>query len=70
MQQDELDSAQFFEKSRKINVFITVIVIIAGLVGNFLTIFVFLQKKFRKNPASVYLLCLAIFDSMFLNFYI
>jgi hypothetical protein len=63
---EENHSAYFLEQSRKMNIFITAIVIIAGLIGNFLTLFVFLQKKFRTNPSSVYLLSLAIFDSMFL----
>lgn len=60
------ESAFFLEKSRKVNLFSSVTVIVVGIFGNFLMLFVFLQKRFRKNPADVYLLCLALVDTMFL----
>ena len=54
------------EYSSKINIYSSLIVIVIGLTGNFLTIFVFGQSRFRTNPSSVYLLCLAVNDSLFL----
>jgi len=54
------------EYSSKINIFSTLIMITVGLVGNSLTLFVFGQSKFRTNPSHVYLLCLAVNDSLFL----
>lgn len=62
----EDNSIYFLEISRKINIFITLLVITIGLAGNSLIILVFHQRSFRKNPANVYLLCLAIIDSLFL----
>ena len=50
----------------KFNVYFSLIVIMIGLCGNFITIFVFSQKKFRKNSSNVYLLALAIIDILFL----
>ena len=55
-----------FEKSRKINSFISLAFILIGLIGHSLTIYVFVQKRFRKNSSNVYLLCLAINDALFL----
>lgn len=54
------------EQTRKINIFTTIFFILIGLVGNFLTVFVFAQKRFRTNSNNVFLLCLAINDSLFL----
>lgn len=59
-------SLNFIEQTRKINLFATVVIILIGLVGNCLTIFVFCQKRFRVNSSNVYLLFLAITDSIFL----
>jgi hypothetical protein len=36
------------------------------LIGNFITVFIYGQKKYRKNSSNVLLLCLAINDSLFL----
>ena len=63
---EETESVNFLNSSRKINIYMTSIIIIVGLVGNFLTIFVFSQKRFRHNSSHVYLLSLAINDSLFL----
>lgn len=63
---ETLNSYLFLEQSRKINLVLTSIVIIFGLVGNSLIIFIFGQKRFRKNSFNIYLLCLAINDSIFL----
>lgn len=42
---------------------ITLVVILIGIVGNILAFMVFSRKKFRKNSISVYCRALAIFDS-------
>lgn len=60
------ESLKQLEKYRKINILTTVLFIVIGLLGHFLTIFVFVQKRFRKNSSNVYLLCLAINDALFL----
>jgi hypothetical protein len=54
------------ENTRRINVMSTIIFTLIGLIGHFLTIFVFAQKRFRKNSSNVYLLCLAINDAFYL----
>lgn len=61
-----LESLLVLSQSGKVNIFSIVIITLIGLIGNFLTIMVFSQKKFRINSSSVYLLCLAINDSLFL----
>lgn len=62
----QIYSKYIFERARSINILLSTLIIIVGLVGNFLAVFVFLQKKFRTNSASVYLLCLAMSDGLFL----
>jgi hypothetical protein len=61
-----LTSFQTLEKSRKINLCFTIFFLIVGLIGHFLTIFVYAQKRFRKNSCNVYLLYLAFNDALFL----
>ena len=53
-------------ETRKITAFISIGIIFIGLIGHWLTIIVLGQKRFRKNPSHVYLLCLALNDSFFL----
>lgn len=62
----EINSNHLLGISTKIEIFATICVITIGLIGNSLTIFVFGQKRFRKNSTNVYLFCLALNDSMFL----
>lgn len=62
----DLLSNYFLEQTRKINIFSIMIILFIGLIGNFLTIFVFSQNRFRTNSSNVYLLCLAIVDAAFL----
>ena len=59
-------SFQVLKKCRQINVFSTIVIIFIGLIGNFITIIVFAHQKFRVNSSNVYLLCLAVNDSLFL----
>lgn len=54
------------EESRKIYLLITLMLIVLGLIGHTITIFVFSQKRFRNNSSNVYLLCLAINDGIYL----
>jgi hypothetical protein len=64
--ENKMESTEFLNLSKKINLITTVIVIIFGLVGNFVTILVFSQKRFRTNPSNSYLFILAIIDTLFL----
>lgn len=59
-------SFSLVENSRKINIFLTMLILAFGLVGNVLIFLVFCQKRFRKNSSNVFLLCLALNDSLFL----
>jgi len=62
-------SSEFFsilESFRNINIITTLLVLTIGLIGNFLTIFVYSKKELRTNSSNVYMLCLAITDNMFL----
>lgn len=63
---DITSAENLLETSRKANIFGTVVVSLVGLIGHFLIILVFGQKRFRTNSCNVYLLCLALNDSMFL----
>jgi hypothetical protein len=63
---DITSAEKLLETSRKANIFGTVVVSLVGLIGHFLIILVFGQKRFRTNSCNVYLLCLALNDSMFL----
>lgn len=63
---DTWNSLDNLNISRTVNFYLTLLFIIIGLFGNFLTIFVFVQNRFRKNSSNVYLLCLAINDSVYL----
>ena len=62
----DASAAMFLDKSREVNVFITAIIIIVGLVGNILGVVVFIQKRFRQKSQEVFLLALAISDGLFL----
>jgi len=61
-----LRSFQVLDRFREINIFSSGVVIAFGLIGNFIAIFMFAQKRFRSNSHTVYLLCLACNDSLFL----
>lgn len=59
-------SSEVLEKTLKINLFTSTCILLIGLIGHSLTIFIYSQKRFLLNSSNVYLLCLAIIDSMFL----
>ena len=61
-----LESLLFLGESRKASIYIIMLIILIGLVGNGLIVLVFGQKKFRVNSSNVYLFCLAINDSLYL----
>ncbi len=48
---------------------INIIIIIIGLIGHILTIFVFSKRKFRINPSNIFLLYLAFIDALILILY-
>ena len=60
------DTTGFLFTVRKINLQISLAIILLGLVGNCATIFIFTQKKYLVNSSHVYFLCLAINDTLFL----
>ena len=60
------ESEKFLAEAKKINTFITICILIIGLIGNCLTVIIYGQKKNRKNSSNIYLLCLAINDMLFL----
>jgi hypothetical protein len=60
------DTTGFLFRVRKINLFASFVVILLGLLGNCVTIFVLAQKKYRVNSSHVYFLCLSINDALFL----
>ena len=59
-------SNEILEKVVKINIFTSTCFLLIGLIGHSLTIFLYSQKRFLLNSSNVYLLCLAIIDSLFL----
>ena len=61
-----IDSFKRLEMAKKVNLFPSLFLIIAGLIGHSLTIVVFAQKRFRKNSANVFLICLAVNDALYL----
>lgn len=67
---DEIDDRQIsnslLELAKLINVFAMFFVVIIGLAGHTLIIIVFSQKRFRTNSSNVFLLCLALNDSIFI----
>ncbi len=63
---DNINKNQFFSKTRLINIYLSLLIIIIGLFANLLGFLVFSQKKYRTNPISIYLLCLCVSDGIFL----
>ena len=61
-----LRSVRVVEKTRQINIFTTIFISAFGLIGNVLIFLVFCQKRFRKNSSNIFLLMLALNDSLFL----
>jgi hypothetical protein len=59
-------SEMFLTEAKKINTFITICIIIIGLIGNCLTVIIYGQKRNRKNSSNIFILCLAINDTLFL----
>ena len=59
-------SLDILVRSKKISIYGSIFLIILGLIGHSLTIFVFIQKRFRQNSSNVFLLCLAITDALYL----
>ena len=43
------DSVEFHTKTQKFNTLLTICIILIGLIGNFITVFIYGQKKYRKN---------------------
>ena len=63
-------SIDVLDHCRTFNIIITILIVISGLIGHFLTIYVYTQKRFRLNSSNVYLLCLAYIDGTFLIIHI
>jgi len=60
------DHMKFLEISMKLNIFFTIVFILIGLCGNFITLLVYGQSKNRVNASNIFISCLAIFESVFL----
>jgi len=60
------ESEKFLTKAQKLNIVLTICITTIGLIGNSITVIIYGQKKYRKNSSNVFLLCLAINDSLFL----
>jgi len=58
-------SYEILNETKKVNVILTIIVMVFGLLGNSLIVNVFSRRKFRVNSSNVFLLCLAVNDSLF-----
>jgi hypothetical protein len=59
-------AANFADTIREINVIVTILIIMFGLIGNSFGFLVFIQKRFRKKSQEVFLLVLTISDGLFL----
>ena len=62
----QISSSYFVEQTRRINIYLTLFIIVAGLAGNCLACLVYLQKKIRSKTTSIYLLALTTSDSLYL----
>ena len=60
------DHMKFLEISMILNIFFTIVFILIGLCGNFITLLVYGQSKNRVNASNIFISCLAIFESVFL----
>lgn len=63
-------SKSVMNHSREMIVYIKIPVILLGLISNATSVFVFAQKKFRTHSVHVFLLWLALNDSLFLLIYL
>jgi hypothetical protein len=61
-----IESLYLLDQSKKVSIYANLWVILIGLLGNFLTITIFIQPKFRTNSSHVFLLWLAGNDSVYL----
>ena len=59
-------SVYFLDYCSKLNIFVTILITLIGLVGHSLTVQVYSQRRFRLNSGSVFLLSLSIVDALFL----
>lgn len=66
MDDSQKRSGWILEFTRKINVYTTLIVIVAGLLGHSFTLALFVRKRYRVNSCHIYLLFLAVIDGSFL----
>lgn len=62
-------STLLLNQTRKICLLTSLLIVLFGIVGHFLTGFVFSQTRFRTNPTAVFLLCLSAIDSLILVLY-
>ena len=64
--EEYMTSLKYVIQAKKIYLFFSFAFILLGLLGHLMTLFVFAQKRFRIHSSSIYMLCLAISDGMFL----
>jgi hypothetical protein len=63
------NSYSLLDQTRKIGLCASLVIVLLGIIGHFLTAFVFSQSRFRKNPSAVFLLCLSVIDALILVLY-
>jgi hypothetical protein len=59
-------SLSLSEIVRQLNIFVSILIICIGLIGNSLGVFVFVQKRFRSHSSGIYLLFICLTDGLFL----
>ena len=64
--ESHLVSNDFIEQTRQVNIYISVIIISIGLLGNSCGFIVCTQRKFRSKTTVLYMFCLLISDSFYL----
>jgi hypothetical protein len=62
----ELKEFNLLDFLKKINIYLTILIIALGLIGHSVTISIYSRAKNRRSSGNVYLLCLALNDSLFL----
>ena len=63
---EKLKSDLFFKTTQKVGLYASIIVIILGLIGNSIVIRVFARKRARINSSNVFMLSLALNNTIFL----
>ncbi len=60
------ESLDLLEITKTVSLHSSIFIIFFGLIGHFLTLLIFSQRRFRNNSTNIYALILSIVDSLFL----